>query len=371
MTTESSTTTLATSRVAVHAAIASRGVYSVPRAPGPIELHLDANEGDVPWQGLEDCIRESRNLRRYPSATELEAALAARFGVKPSQVIVTAGGDDALDRACRMTLSPTRSLLLPEPSFEMFRRYAELARASVDIVPWPSGSFPRERVIRAIAPHTGVIAIVSPNNPTGAVATGADVDAVCASAEASGSNPLVIIDAAYAEFADEDLTNAALRNRNAIVVRTFSKAWALAGLRVGYAIGPEELISCVRVAGGPYPVSGLSLAVALRVLETGRDAMLDQVRRVKANRDALLNSLKQWGAEAQPSQANFVLLRSPHAAEVHAALASRGIAVRRWTNRPGLEDALRTTIPVRESDLARLSNSLESVISSKAPHPSP
>lgn len=363
---ENPTTTLANARVAVHAAIASRGVYSVPRALGPIDLHLDANEGDVPWQGLEDCIRESRNLRRYPSAADLEAALAARFGVKPSQVIVTAGGDDALDRACRMTLSPTRSLLLSEPSFEMFRRYAELARASVDSVSWPSGPFPREQVLRAIAPRTGAIAIVSPNNPTGAVATGADVDAICAGAESSGGNPLVIVDAAYAEFADEDLTSAALRNRNAVVVRTFSKAWALAGLRVGYAIGPEELISCVRVAGGPYPVSGLSLAVALRVLESGREAMLDQVRRVKSNRDTLARSLRQWGADAQPSQANFVLLRTPRAAEVHADLAALGIAVRRWTNRPGMADALRVTIPVDERDLSRLSSALESLISSKA-----
>lgn len=370
MTTENSTITLADSRVAVHAAIAARGVYSVPRAPGSIDLHLDANEGDVPWQGLEDCIRDSQNLRRYPSAAELEAALAARFGVRSSQVIVTAGGDDALDRACRMTLSATRSLLLPEPSFEMFRRYAELARASVDSVPWPSGPFPREQVLRAITPRTGAIAIVSPNNPTGAVATGADVDAICAAADASGGNPLVIIDAAYAEFADEDLTHTALRHRNAIVVRTFSKAWALAGLRVGYAIGPEALISCLRVAGGPYPVSGLSLAVALRAFETGRDAMLDQVRRVKSNRDALASSLRQWGADTQPSQGNFVLLRTPHAAEVHAALAARGIAVRRWTNRLGLEDALRITIPVGESDLARLSDSLESAISSKASSPS-
>lgn len=362
MSTDNAMTILSASGVAVHAAIASRGVYSVPRAPGPIDLHLDANEGSVVWEGLEDCVREASNLRRYPSAAQLEAALAARFNLKPSQIIVTAGGDDALDRTCRMTLSPARSLLLAEPSFEMFRRYAELARAPVDSIPWPSGPFPRDQVLRAITSTTGVIPIVSPNNPTGAVATREDVEAVCSAAAASDRDALVILDAAYAEFADENLTATALRHRNAIVVRTFSKAWGLAGLRVGYAIGPEDLISCLRVAGGPYPVSGLSLAVALRILESGQDAMQDQVSRVKSNRDALARSLSQWGAETQPSQANFLLLRTPEAAAIHAALASRGIAVRRWTNRPGLDDALRITIPAGDRDFVRLSSALESVI---------
>lgn len=363
MSAETTMTTLATSGVAVHAAIASRGVYSVPRAPGPIDLHLDANEGSVAWDDLEECIREASNLRRYPSAAQLEAALAARLNVKPSQVIVTAGGDDVLDRACRMTLSPARSLLLAEPSFEMFRRYAELARARVDSVPWPRGPFPREQVMGAIAPTTGVVPIVSPNNPTGAVATRDDVDAVCSAASSAGRSALVILDAAYAEFADEDLTPVALRHRNTIVVRTFSKAWGLAGLRVGYAIGPEDLISCLRVAGGPYPVSGLSLAVALRILQIGQNAMLDQVRRVKTNRDTLARALTRWGAETQPSQANFLLLRTRRAAEIHAALAARGIAIRRWTNRPGLDDALRITIPAGAGDCERLSRELECVIS--------
>ena len=362
MSTDNTMTSRMASGVAIHSAIVSRGAYSVPRAPGPIDLHLDANEGTVVWDGLEDCIHEASNLRRYPSASQIEAALAARFGVRPSQVIVTAGGDDALDRACRMTLSPARSLLLPEPSFEMFRRYAELARAQVESVAWHGGTFPCAHVLGAITPSTGVIAIVSPNNPTGAVATSQDVDAVCDAVRAAASSSLVIVDAAYAEYAEEDLTAAALRHQNAIVVRTFSKAWALAGLRVGYAIGAEDLISCLRVAGGPYPVSGLSLAVASRVLERGHDAMLDQERRVKANRDVLARSLTQWGAETQPSQANFLLLRTQRAAEIHAALASRGIAIRRWTNRPGLEDALRITIPARETDFSRLSSALESVI---------
>ncbi|MBL8760309.1 MAG: histidinol-phosphate aminotransferase family protein [Phycisphaerae bacterium] len=353
-------TTLAPSGVAIHAAIASRGAYSVPRAPGPIDLHLEANEGSVSWEGLEDCIRESRALRRYPSAVELEAALAAKFSLSPSQVIVTAGGDDALDRACRMTLSPVRSLLLPEPSFEMFRRYAELAHAPVNSVPWPAGPFPRDAVLRAITPATGVVAIVSPNNPTGAVATREDLDAVGAAARAAPRAAIVILDAAYAEFAEIDLTAAALRHRNAIVVRTFSKAWGLAGLRVGYAIGPEDLIACLRVAAGPYPVSGLSLAIALRVLERGERSMREQADLVKTNRDSLARSLSRLGLAAEPSQANFILARSPRAAEIHAALAARGIAVRCWTNRPGLADALRVTIPADAADLARLTAALES-----------
>lgn len=349
---------LRASGVAVHDAIAGRGHYSVPRGQGEIDLFLDANEGSIQWPGLEDVVRDSRVMHRYPSTASLEAKIAARFGVSPAQVVVTAGGDDALDRACRMTLSSQRSLVLPEPSFEMFRRYAEIAGATVRSVPWLSGRFPIEDVLASFTPGVGAVAIVSPNNPTGAVASAGDVAAVCAQT----GDALVIVDAAYAEFADEDLTSEALRHRNAIVVRTFSKAWGLAGLRVGYAIGPEDLIGCLRAAGGPYPVSGLSLSIASVLLDRGEQAMRESVALVRANRARLAASLIAIGLRVSPSQGNFLLARTEFAGRIHAGLAARGIAVRRWTNRPELRDALRITVPAIEHDLARLTSAFESIL---------
>ena len=106
--------------------------YHVPRAETPVDLFLDGNEGATPDDDLFEALRISgvETVRRYPDATALEAKLAARFGVDPTQVIVTAGGDETIDRACRALLCDGRELILPEPTFEMIARYAALAQGT-------------------------------------------------------------------------------------------------------------------------------------------------------------------------------------------------------------------------------------------------
>ena len=168
----------------------------------------------------------------------------------------------AIDRLCRAYLAPGRRIVMPQPTFVMLPYYAALAGAEIDAVPWREGPYPLEAVLDAVTEQTAVIVVVSPNNPNGAVATAADLRALAEAAP----HAVLLVDLAYAEYADEDLTAAALSHPSAVVVRTISKAWGLAGLRVGYAVGSPELIAILRVAGGPFSVSGLSLAVAERAL---------------------------------------------------------------------------------------------------------
>jgi histidinol-phosphate aminotransferase len=316
--------------------------YAVPEPPFPTDLRLDGTGGSPIAQRL---FEDAAALSRYPDARPLEAAIAARHGVDPARVIVTAGADEALDRACRTFLAPGRSIVLPSPTFEMIGRYAALAGGRVVRPAWPGGAWPLEAVLESIDDATALVAIVSPNNPTGAV-VGRD-----AIAKVAAAAPALLVDLAYVDFADDDPTSFALTIPNAIVFRTFSKAWGLPALRVGYAIGPEPWIGGMRASGGPYPVSGLSLALVARWLEIGADdveAFVARVREERRDLEALL------GARVEPSQANFVFARFDDAERVRAELARRGIAVRIFPNDPALAGALRVTLPGEPAAFARV-----------------
>jgi histidinol-phosphate aminotransferase len=328
---------------------------SAPLSP-KIELKLDGNEGLLPdGRLLEALARLGPDvLRRYPNAKPLEVMLARQWSVEPEQLIVTAGADEALDRTCRAVLAPGRQIILPSPTFEMLPRYARLAGAEIVSVPWPNGSFPTELILREITERTAAIAIVSPNNPTGAVASSSDLRSVAAAAQ----HALVIVDLAYADFADEDLTACTFNLPNAVAIRSLSKSWGLAGLRVGYAAGPARIIRWLRAAGSPYSVSGPSLAVAMEWLEKGGSAVRDYVKRIRTERSVLAEVLHDLGAQVSPSQANFVLARFANAERICQELAARGIAVRRFANVFDLADAVRITCPGNEPDFHRLTATL-------------
>lgn len=345
-------------------AVASERAYAVPRHGAPIDLALNGNEGVAPPRallaGLADADPEL--LRRYPSAAPLEAALAARFGLDAAQVLVTAGGDDALDRAFRAFLGPGREVVLPTPTFVMLPKYARLVGATVRAVPWPGGPWPLDAVLDATTADTGAICVVSPNNPTGAVATAADLARVAQAAP----HAALLVDLAYGEMADEDLTAAALALPNALVFRTFSKAWGLAGARLGYVLGPADLVAWVRAAGNPYAVSGPSVALGLARLAAGDDDVARYVATVKAEREALRARLVDLGAEVPPSQANFVLARFPRHATArwfHDALAGLGVAVRLFgEDPPELAGCVRVTCPADDDALDRVLRAAEAAL---------
>jgi histidinol-phosphate aminotransferase len=155
----------------------------------------------------------------------------------------------------------------------------------------------------------------------------------------------VVLDQAYAEYDDDAPTRAAAALDNVVTVRSLSKAWGLAGLRVGYAVGHPEIIEAMRAVGQPYAVSGPSAEIAVAALEGGAGWMRAHVRRVREERDALAETLLALGARPRPSRANFVLAGFDDAPWVADALAGLGIAVRRFPGRPGLSDSLRITCP--------------------------
>jgi histidinol-phosphate aminotransferase len=343
--------------------------YAPPRPGAPVDLRLDGNEGAAPPAALlEELSRFGPDLlRHYPSAREIEALLADMHDVSPARVLVTAGADDAIDRLCRALLSPGRSIVLPTPTFEMLSRYARIAGAERVEISWPGELFPTAEFIAAFDPTTALVVVVSPNNPTGAVATRADLQRLAAAAP----HAVLLVDLAYVEFADEDPTQMALALPNAVVVRTLSKAWGLAGLRVGYALGPPEILRWMRAAGAPYSISSPSLALAAARLRGPRDDMGLFVTRIREERAALTGQLVRLGARPLPSQANFVLSEFPNATWVRDGLAGLGIAVRGFAPAAGpggraLERSLRITCPGDPEPFARLTTGLETVLAPEA-----
>lgn len=341
-------------------AVVRRPAYSVPRAEAVTDLHLDANEGATPPPELLDAVGAPSAWRRYPDAAALEAKLARRFGVEPSRVLVTAGADDALDRVCRAVLRPGDRAVFPEPGFAVMKHWIELAGAEAVSVPWPDGPYPTEAVLAELGPRTPLVVVTSPNNPTGGVI---DADGLRRLSEAAR---LVLLDGAYAEFADEDLTALALTLPNVMVVRTLSKAWGLASLRVGWAMATPEVVGWLRSAGLPYPVAGPSLAMASAALDNEAPVRAF-VERVRGERDALSLVLRGIGARPQRSQANFVLARVGDPLSWRDRLAAVGIAIRAFPGAPGLEDAVRITCPGDEAAFRRLVDALQTQIGTETP----
>ncbi len=327
------------------------------------DLWLASNEGACP-RDLSALLAGAtgEEVTRYPRAEGLRADLAMHYRVGTERILPTAGGDDLLLRAALATLSGGREALATTPSFEMIPRHVALAGGSLREVPWLEGEFPIDAFLAAASPRTSLVFLVTPNNPTGAVARAEDLARVARALP----GVLIVLDHAYVEYADEDLTAGALGFDDVVVLRTFSKAWGLAGLRVGYGIGSARWIARLEEAGNPYAVASLSLTAARTRLACARAEVDAHVARVRVERTELRACLERCGARALPSQANFVLARTPRAGFLCRGLASLGIAVRVFPGRDGLEDAVRITCPSEPTAFERLREALETVLAPRA-----
>ena len=321
----------------------------------PVEIiDLSMNEGEPPPRiclAVLDRIGPAI-LRKYADPAPLEAAYAGYLGAAPANVLATTGGDDAIDRVMRAFLAPGREMVFPTPTFEMVPRCARMARGALVPVEYEWGTLPHDEILASVNERTGLVAVLTPDNPTGRAFT---TESLVRLAAALPSAVTLMVDLAYAEFADEDPTRALLEVPNAVMIRTLSKAWGLAGLRVGFAVGPEARIDVLRGFGGPYALTGPSIAIALDRLRDGIDHMRGFVDFVRSRRERLAETIRAVGGVPEPSQTNFVLASFRDARWILRGMAAQGVLVRHFAHLPG---HVRITVPRDDVEFRRVARAL-------------
>jgi histidinol-phosphate aminotransferase len=319
-----------------------RGItlYSAPRGRCRIDLSDNTNLWGAPPAALREvaAVREE-NVTRYPVAyePELAAALADYAGVSADMIACGCGSDDLLDSAIRAFAEPGEVLCLPEPSFSMIPVFARTNGLSPVSIPL-TDSFDAD-VDAMLETGARIIYLCSPNNPTGGGLPRGIVEQIVERARG-----LVIIDQAYVEFGGDSYTDLASSSRTVLVTRTMSKAFGLAGLRVGYGIGSPELIAEVLKARGPYKVNALAERAAIAALSSDQDWVADRVNDVIVNRSKFRTELAKLGIASLESSANFVLVPVGDCAAVSRRLERAGIRVRALPGLAGIGDAIRIAI---------------------------
>jgi len=342
--------------------------YVIPPRPKFIDLPLGNTERVIVSEDEAETLNsilskfDVSSIVGYPNSSELQQLLAERLEVLPDRVLVTAGADEALERALESMLGPGRELIVTSPTFEMIPVYARLAGGNVRQIPWLDGAYPVDGVLEAVGADTAVIAVVTPNNPTGAVVSLVDIQRIALAVP----HILILVDMAYSEFADVNLTEDLLNYPNVVMVRSLSKAWGMPGLRVGYAVGDAQVIAWMRRTGGPYTISGLSLSIAEERIRQGEESIGVYVQRVRAERSKLTTLISELGGRPLPSQANFVLARFENARWVRDGLAGLGIGSRSFSDNEELKHTLRISCPGDQSAFARLEHAFKAVLNPEA-----
>ncbi len=310
-------------------------------------IKLDQNENP---EDLPDALKAAALERlaqtdwhRYP---ELHPeGLAERLGARhgwPATGVVVAGGSNVLIQALTIAAGLGRRVVTVTPSFSVYGLQARLMGA--DLIEVPLGrdfALPTAELASVLAHDDGVAFIAAPMAPTGNAVDPADLERL---ALAAGDRWLLVVDEAYGEFAGTDHGRLARRHPHLVRLRTLSKAYGLAGARLGYALAAPEVAESLRKVILPFSVSALQVAVAQTVL-AAPEFVAQRVTRLVAQRERLLAALRARPfVETFPSVTNFVLFRVADAAAVHAGLRARGVLVRRQDHLPGLSGCLRVSV---------------------------
>jgi len=317
-----------------------------PKQDGIVKLNTNENPYPPSPHALAAIASATDRLRLYPDprASALRETIAAHYGVAPEEVFVGNGSDEVLAHTFQALLKHDAPLLFPDITYSFYPVYCGLYGIRYEEVPLDAAM--RVQIADYRRPCSAIL-LPNPNAPTG---IGLPRDAIEALV-AERPDRLVVIDEAYVDFGAESAVPLVARHDNLLIVQTLSKSRALAGLRVGFAVGQRPLIEAlerVKDSFNSYPLDCLAIAGAVAAIKD--DAWFQETRqRIMANRQSLVRALSELGFEVLPSMANFVFARhrSHSGADLAARLRQRGVLVRHFQKRR-IEDFLRITVGTEE-----------------------
>lgn len=332
--------------------------YSSARSLYTSGILMDANEN--PYNVFGDGL----DLNRYPDGSNIaiRKKIAERFGMSADNCAVGNGSDEVIDILFRIFCEPGQDeVIITTPTYGMYEVSANINNVRVVDVPLVNNQLNLPGIFNALTPFTKMIFICSPNNPTGDTIKHEDILKLV-----QESNRIVVIDEAYGDFmSDPSFIKDVTKYKNLLVTRTLSKAFAMAGARLGYVFADKEIIDTFQKVKPPYNVNVLTTNAVLKALERQDEA--DQyLQTLKDFRDQMIEDLKQIKGvqEVFSTQSNFILFRIENADEIFKQLVDKGIIIRSRTKENGLANCLRVSIGTREQNEFFI-QSLKEIVASK------
>jgi len=329
--------------VPVRRAVGRMRPYNPPLEGRTEKLRLDFNENPT---GCSPAVRRAlakltaASISAYPEQETVRRQAARHFGVRPDELLLTNGTDEALSLVVNTFVESGDTVLLAEPTYAMYRFYSELSGARIVAPRYDSAmQFPWKEILAALRSAPRVFFLPNPNSPTGNLLSRRELRRILNAAKRT----MVVIDEAYFEFSGVTVIPWIHRHKNLIVTRTFSKTAGLAGLRLGCIFVHRELAATMRKAQSPYPVNAAALAAAEAAMHD-RGFLAQTVRKVRLGRRELERGLARLGVRYFPTAGNFVLVYfGDRAKKVVAALARKGTLVRDRSSDFGGEGYVRIT----------------------------
>ena len=325
---------------------ASIDLYAPDRRPVAVDLCDNTNRWGAHPAALA-AVREAavERLTRYPVlyADPLREAAAEAFGVRADQITTGAGSDDVLDSLWRAVAEFGGVIRYPAPTFSMIEPLSRMNGREARPVSWPEAVADPTVLLEG---DPCLVYVCRPNNPTGFSVDRAWIDDLLAAADEGAGGPVVVFDEAYADYADDTLVPLAVERPRTIVVRTMSKAYGLAGLRVGFGIGSAETVLEVEKSRGPYKVNHLAEVAGAAALRDEDGWVERTIEQAVANRERFVAELEARGLAPLPSQANFVFVpvRDGTARDLSNAFRDHGVAIRPFVAEAGFSEGIRVSI---------------------------
>lgn len=322
--------------------------YSSAREKYLDGILMDANENSL-GSVYEDPEVEDLNRYPDPSHIELKREAAEVFSVDPKNLFFGVGSDEIIDLLIRVFGRPGKdSAIIPEPTYGMYRVSCDINEIKViDVELNTTFQIEVNKILEKSEADTKFVFLCSPNNPIGNNLAQDDILKLV-----SKFNGLVIVDEAYIDFSERDsLIHKITEYSNLIVLRTFSKAWGLAGVRCGFCAADEEVVKLLMKIKSPYNLSKLTMNAVIKALNQ-IERKNNYVSEINSEKIRMLNELRKINKieKVFGSDANFILFRCPNADSVYEALADKGIIIRNRSSQKNLENCLRVTIGTQEEN---------------------